>query len=66
MRGDFVSLAPHVNFYILVKTRDDKEDARTTGPAGEEAAEAEYNRSLVLLGKGRVILFGYSLPIMPK
>ena len=54
MRGDFVSLAPHVNFYILVKTRDDKEDTRTTGPAREEAAEAEYDGSLVLLGKGEL------------
>ena len=65
MRGDFISLAPHVNFHILVKTRDDKEDARTTGTTGQQATKAEYDGTLVLLSKRMALsLFKYRHPVM--
>ena len=46
-------LCPHVNLLINVNTRDDKEDPRTTSTSREQEAEAEDDRTLILLEASR-------------
>ena len=42
-------MAPHVDLDVLVEAGDDEEHPGPAGAAGQEAAQAEYHCSLVLL-----------------
>ena len=46
---NFVSAGPHINFLINIHAGDDEEDAGSARPAGQEAAQPEDDRPLVLL-----------------
>ena len=49
LRWDLERLAPHVNLFIDIHARNDKKDAGSARPAGEEAAQPEDDCPLVLL-----------------
>ena len=49
LRRDLVGVAPHVDLDVLVEAGDDEEHPGPAGAAGQEAAQAKYHCSLVLL-----------------
>ena len=62
----FKSLWPHVNLFININTRNNKEDSRTPCSSSQQSSKSKYYCSLVFLDnlKPQNVLFKFSLSLI--